>query len=72
MRELVSAERRPQYAAHGKRGVAGNKIAAAGSGVIADTGNGDTFAASGLVVSTTTFCVAVCPTFPARSTTRTV
>lgn len=30
------------------------------------------FAASGLVVSTTTFCVAVCPTFPARSTTRTV
>ena len=30
------------------------------------------FAASGLMVSTTTFCVAVCPTFPARSTTRTV
>ncbi len=43
LREFVSAERRPQYAAHGKRGVAGNKIAAAGSGVIADTGNGDTF-----------------------------
>ena len=43
MRELISAERRAQHAAHGKRGVAGNKIAAAGSGVIADTGNSDAF-----------------------------
>ena len=41
--ELISPECCAQYAAHGKRGVAGNKIAAAGSGVIADTGNGDAF-----------------------------
>ena len=43
LRELISTKRRAQHAANGKRGIAGNKVAAAGAGVIADTGNGDAF-----------------------------